>query len=173
MNYKMMSRFEAWILAVEAAFMVPAFLISLFSDADKATLAFAISIGILAVSAGLFALSSILILLIVGLLETSYIVLTLICLGIVALFMHTACSVMTSIAPLELREKMDSGVLAGVLNGFCYVGSIISSYGLGIIADNFGWTSVFYFLFVLAIVPSVVLLARCGIKITKRTLKTK
>ena len=59
MNYKMMSRFEAWILAVEAAFMVPAFLISLFSDADKATLAFAISIGILAVSAGLFALASI------------------------------------------------------------------------------------------------------------------
>lgn len=59
MNYKMMSRFEAWILAVEAAFMVPAFLISLFSDAGKATLAFAVSIGILAVSAGLFALASI------------------------------------------------------------------------------------------------------------------
>lgn len=59
MNYKMMSRFEAWILAVEAAFMVPAFLISLFSDADKATLAFAVSIGILLAAAGLFALASI------------------------------------------------------------------------------------------------------------------
>ena len=59
MNYKMMSRFEAWILAIEAVFMLPAFFISLFSGADKATLAFAMSIGILAVVAGLFALASI------------------------------------------------------------------------------------------------------------------
>ena len=58
MNYKMMSRFEAWILAIEAAFMVPAFLISLFSDGGKATLAFAMSIGILLAVAGLFALVS-------------------------------------------------------------------------------------------------------------------
>lgn len=58
MNYKMMSRFEAWILAIEAAFMVPAFLISLFSDGGKATLAFAMSIGILLAVAGLFALAS-------------------------------------------------------------------------------------------------------------------
>lgn len=121
----------------------------------------------------LFAFVSILILLIVALLETTYILLTLICLGIVALFMHTACSIMTSIAPLELREKMDSGVLAGVLNGFCYVGSIICSYGLGLIADNFGWNAVFYFLFVLAAIPSVVLLVKCGIKLTRRIIKTK
>lgn len=59
MNYKMMSRFEAWILAIEAGFMVPALLISLFSDGGKATLAFAVSIGILLAAAGLFALASI------------------------------------------------------------------------------------------------------------------
>ncbi len=33
-----------------------------------------------------------------------------------------------------------------VFNGFCYMGSTISSYGLGVIADNFGWVSVFYVL---------------------------
>ena len=121
----------------------------------------------------LFALVSVLILAIIALLETTQIVLTLICLGIVALFMHSACSIMTSIAPLELREKMDSGVLAGVLNGFCYVGSIICSYGLGVIADNFGWTAVFYFLFILAAIPSAVLLVRYGIKLTKRIINTK
>ena len=121
----------------------------------------------------LFAFVSVLILAIIGLLETTQIVLTLICLGIVALFMHSACSIMTSIAPLELREKMDSGVLAGVLNGFCYVGSIICSYGLGVIADNFGWTAVFYFLFILAAIPSAVLLIRYGIKLTKRIINTK
>ena len=119
----------------------------------------------------LFAVSSLLILAIIGLLETTQIVLTLICLGIVALFMHAACSVMTSIAPLELREKMDSGVLAGVLNGFCYVGSIICSYGLGVIADNFGWTAVFYFLFALAAIPSAVLLVKGGIKLSKKMVR--
>ena len=116
----------------------------------------------------LFAVSSLLILAIIGLLETTQIVLTLICLGIVALFMHAACSVMTSIAPLELREKIDSGVLAGVLNGFCYVGSIICSYGLGVIADHFGWTAVFYFLFALSAIPGGVLLIKGGIKLSKK-----
>ena len=115
----------------------------------------------------LFAVSSVLILLIIGLLETTQIVLTLICLGIVALFMHTIGSVVTSIAPLELREKMDSGILAGLLNGFCYVGSIISSYGLGVIADNFGWTVALYFLFVLSAIPGVFLLIKYGMKYIK------
>ena len=121
----------------------------------------------------LFAITACLIAVTIGLLETSHLILTLICLGVMALLMHTACSVMTSIAPLELRDRVDAGVLAGVLNGFCYVGSIISSYGLGIIADNFGWTAVFYFLFSLAIIPGVVLLVRCGIKLSKRIFKTK
>lgn len=55
-------------------------------------------------------------------------------------------SLITSIFPLFMRGKVNSGLFAGVLNGFCYVGSAISSYGLGAIADNFGWTSVFWVL---------------------------
>ncbi len=53
-------------------------------------------------------------------------------------------SLITSIYPLLMREKINSGSFAGILNGFCYLGSTISSYGLGVIADNFGWTAVFY-----------------------------
>ena len=55
-------------------------------------------------------------------------------------------SLITSIFPIFMREKVNSGLFAGVLNGFCYVGSTISSYGLGLIADNFGWISVFWLL---------------------------
>lgn len=55
-------------------------------------------------------------------------------------------SLITSIFPLFMRGKVNSGLFAGVLNGFCYVGSAISSYGLGAIADNFGWISVFWVL---------------------------
>jgi sugar phosphate permease len=42
-----------------------------------------------------------------------------------------------------MKGKMNSGMLAGVLNGFCYVGSTLSSYGLGALADHFGWEAVF------------------------------
>lgn len=53
-------------------------------------------------------------------------------------------SLVTSIFPLFMRTKLNSGLAAGVLNGCCYIGSTVSSYGLGVIADNFGWTAVFF-----------------------------
>lgn len=37
-------------------------------------------------------------------------------------------------------------MLAGILNGFCYLGSTISSYGLGAVADASGWRAVFVLL---------------------------
>ena len=52
-------------------------------------------------------------------------------------------SLITSIFPMFMRGKVNSGMFAGILNGFCYVGSTISSYGLGVIADKAGWTMVF------------------------------
>ena len=55
-------------------------------------------------------------------------------------------SLITSIFPIFMREKVNSGLFAGIMNGFCYVGSTISSYGLGFIADNFSWISVFWLL---------------------------
>ena len=58
--------------------------------------------------------------------------------------MNSVNNVITAIAPLQLRDKLNSGVFAGVLNGFCYLGSTISSYGLGVIADGGGWKLVFY-----------------------------
>ena len=38
--------------------------------------------------------------------------------------------------PLYYKDKANAELLAGVLNGCCYVGSTLSSYGLGLIADN-------------------------------------
>jgi len=66
---------------------------------------------------------------------------------IVAKFLASSMnSLITSIFPMFMRKYVNSGLTAGVLNGFCYVGSAISSYGLGAIADNFGWDAVFWFL---------------------------
>jgi len=58
MNYKMMGRFNALILAIEAVFMLPAFLISLFKGESHAAKAFLISMGIILLIAGLLALLS-------------------------------------------------------------------------------------------------------------------
>ena len=54
-----------------------------------------------------------------------------------------------------MREHINSGLWAGVLNGFCYVGSTISSYGLGVIADNSGWNAVFLCLLVACVLMIV------------------
>ena len=63
---------------------------------------------------------------------------------IVANFLASSLnSLITSIYPLFMRGRVNSGLIAGVLNGFCYLGSTISSYGLGTIADSFGWIYVF------------------------------
>ena len=67
-------------------------------------------------------------------------------------------SLITSIFPMYMREHINSGRWAGILNGFCYIGSMFSSYGLGSIADCYGWSTVFWCLFVVCAVIAVV----CG-----------
>lgn len=75
-----------------------------------------------------------------------------------ALFGGTACimaainNVITSIVPLYSRDKIDSGLSAGLLNTFCYVGSTMSTSLLGKIADTKGWNDVFVCILIFAVV---------------------
>lgn len=75
----------------------------------------------------------------------SGIVLILLCFGLALFLAHSANNVLVSIVPLEMKDKVNSGSLAALLNGFCYIGSTMSSYGLGVIADKNqdGWHMVF------------------------------
>lgn len=75
--------------------------------------------------------------------EGSNAAIMVICFGIVMCMMHGVNNVITSIAPLKMRDKIEPGKIAGILNGFCYMGSTISAYGLGSIADKSGWDAVF------------------------------
>ena len=84
-------------------------------------------------------------LLIVGF-EGKQFILPLIAFALICFLVGSCNSLITSIFPLFMSSKVDSGLIAGVLNGFCYVGSTLSSYGLGLIADNFGWAGVFWLL---------------------------
>ncbi len=110
------------------------------------------------------------ILAVIGSLSIKNIVLMLIGMVVVNYLAASLNSLLTIVYPMFMREKINSGMCAGVVNGFCYLGSTISSYGLGLIADDFGWNAVFLFLFGACIVISVV----CGIHIIlKHVLKRK
>ena len=64
-----------------------------------------------------------------------------------AMLMAAVNNVITSIIPIYMRDTMDSGLLAGVLDTFCYVGSTMSTALLGYIADRGTWDHVFWCLF--------------------------
>lgn len=63
-----------------------------------------------------------------------------------SLFASSINSLITAIYPIFMRSQLNSGMFAGILNGFCYLGSTISSYGLGAVADKHGWLGVFWLL---------------------------
>ena len=84
---------------------------------------------------------------VVVLFQNSGATVTLISFSIISLLTSASNNLITSMLPLYWKDKINSGMIAGVLNGFCYVGSTVSSYGLGAVADVWGWTAVFWLLF--------------------------
>lgn len=80
-------------------------------------------------------------------------ILPLLCFIIVACAMSGVNNVITNIFPM-LYSKENAGTIAGVLDGFCYVGSAITAFGMGSVADKHGWNTVFY-----------ILLSVCGLMI--------
>lgn len=76
--------------------------------------------------------------------------------GSAVCMMHGINNISTSVAPLKMRDSIDSGKFAGIMNGCCYLGSTISSYGFGKLADNYGWQTVLNMIFALCIVSVVI-----------------
>lgn len=68
--------------------------------------------------------------------------------GTVALFAVVSCviaavnNIITAAIPFRLRAVGRSGLFAGVLNTFCYLGSTLTSFLLGALADSRGWNAV-------------------------------
>ncbi len=66
--------------------------------------------------------------------------------AILSLLMHIVNGVFTSIVPVFYKSKIKSGQAAGILNGFAYVGSTLSSFMLGGVVDAGGWNMFIYVL---------------------------
>lgn len=82
--------------------------------------------------------------------------LTLVLFGSIACLMSAVNNVITSIVPLYSRDKIDSGLSAGLLNTFCYIGSTLATTLLGRIADTKGWNDVFVCILIFTTVSFVV-----------------
>ncbi len=85
--------------------------------------------------------------------------LTLTLFGGIACLMSAINNVITSVVPLYSRDKIDSGLSAGLLNTFCYVGSTLSTSLLGRIADTKGWNDVFICILIFTTVSFLVCIA--------------
>lgn len=95
---------------------------------------------------------------VIGGLSLGSVALTLLGFAMVCFLVSSCNSLITSIFPLMMKRRVNSGGMAGLLNGFCYVGSTIASYGLGLVADNWGWNAVFWLLFGVCVLVCVVAL---------------
>lgn len=83
------------------------------------------------------------------------IALFLVCQGIISCLAHGINNVVTSVMPFALREKVNSGFLAGMMNASCYIGSTASAYGLGKVADGAGWDVVVRVLLIASVSATV------------------
>ena len=92
---------------------------------------------------------------IIALIDGTGFVLPLIFFAAVCFLVGANNSLITSIFPLFMKGKVNSGAIAGVLNGFCYVGSTLSSYTLGLIADFGGWSGVFVLLLATSLITAL------------------
>lgn len=104
----------------------------------------------------LYASAIILLVTVIIFIKMDAVVVTIICFALTSCLMAGVNNIITSMVPLEMKDKINSGKLAGILNGFCYLGSTLSAYGLGKIADLFGWSSVFTTLLIVLIVITII-----------------
>lgn len=71
------------------------------------------------------------------------VVITLACFIIVTLCCAAIGNITTNHIPLYYRDRFDTGSMAGIGQGMCYLGSTLSTYTLGYVADKGGWYNVF------------------------------
>ena len=88
-------------------------------------------------------------------LYTGSLAVAIIMFAFVACFMSAINNIVASSIPFRLRTVGKSGMFAGLINTFCYVGSTLSSYLLGAMAEGSGWNSVIILLLSVSAVTGV------------------
>ncbi len=85
----------------------------------------------------------------------------MVCFMGIASLMAMVNNVITSIFPLDNRKLLDAGFTAGFLNTFCYVGSTVTSYSLGSVAQTKGWNVTFIVMLLVCAAAAIISLIGC------------
>lgn len=76
--------------------------------------------------------------------------------GLVAFFLMAPYTLFSGVMALDLGGKSGPATAAGLIDSAGYLGSILSGVGVGLIADHFGWSGVFFTLSLLAGVTVII-----------------
>lgn len=118
----------------------------------------------------LYSMATVVLVLLLVFLKVNSWVITLICFMFVSAIMAGVNNVITNIFPLQVKN-VDAGLVAGLIDGFCYVGSAISSFGLGVIVESFNnnWDPVMYIFMGLCALSVII----CAVYILINKIKSK
>ena len=95
-------------------------------------------------------------------------VITLVCFMLLSAGMSGVNNILTNIFPLK-SKGVNAGFVAGLIDGFCYLGSAASSFGLGFIAQGTGnWDGIMYLFLGLCLLCVILVFAYNAIKKFKR-----
>ena len=106
----------------------------------------------------MFVVASLLIPVVIVSLDSTWIVVMILFI-IVYVTMGVTINQLSVQAPLYLKDNINTGLLAGLLNGACYMGSALSTYVLGVFADDNGWAGAFNLLFMLTFIGAIIAFA--------------
>lgn len=82
---------------------------------------------------------------------------------VVAYLASSVNNLITSMYPIIMSTHLNAGRTAGILNGCCYLGSTISAYGLGVVAEHYGWDGVFRLLLGVCLLGGVIWGCYCAV----------
>ena len=118
--------------------------------------------GIVLTCGALYGVSAFLMTAVVFLLDLPIWIITLVCFMLVSMCMSGVNNVLTALFPITCPKTFNVGLVAGLIDGFCYLGSAITTYALGSVSESLGWNAVFYILlsicalmFILCIIYSI------------------
>ena len=118
-----------------------------------------------------FAIASALLIAIIALYPYKLTAVTILCFALMYLMICCIINLTTSVIPFSIRQYGNVGSISALLDACCYVGSICSTYGLGLIAEKANWQTVLIVVASVAVVSIV--LSFVGSILAKRTETTR
>ena len=104
----------------------------------------------------LFAVATLCIGLILIIYSARLALITLILFALMYLMLMAISNITTSVIPFACRNRGNVGGVSALLDSCCYLGSMISTYGLGYVATQYGWMRVMILIVIIAAISILI-----------------